>query len=33
MTGGCQPAYIWDRKDRPSKPARGLRRLWRHIKR
>ncbi|MGN6794559.1 MAG: hypothetical protein ACTHJW_19415 [Streptosporangiaceae bacterium] len=33
MTGGCRPAYVWDRRDRPSKPARGLRRLWRHIKR
>ncbi|HEX6931187.1 MAG TPA: hypothetical protein VF162_03510 [Streptosporangiaceae bacterium] len=31
LTGGCQPAYLWDRKDRPGKPARGLRRLWRRF--
>jgi hypothetical protein len=33
ITGGCQPAYMWGRGDLPSKPARGIRRLWRRIKR
>jgi len=30
ITGGCQPAYMWDRKDRSSRnPITAMRRRWR----
>lgn len=29
LTGGCRPAYMWDRSDRPPRSRRPLRDFWR----
>ena len=29
LTGGCRPAYMWDRSDRPHRSRRPLHDFWR----